>query len=110
MWSMNPNSKKRPTPVRMADIFKSQSSISTVAYSPKYRVSPSHLYIIIFSQLYLVVTNCFKFIFLNELNRVVNPPIDMNQLRLVTHAHFLDERDKLITAGLKGVYIFNFEY
>ena len=58
----------------------------------------------------MVITCDFKFIFLNELNIVVKPPIDMSDIRLVTHAHFHDEKDMLITGGIKGVFIFNFNY
>ena len=34
----------------------------------------------------------------------------MSTLRKVTHAHFYDEKDMLITGGINGVFIFNFQY
>jgi len=60
--------------------------------------------------LYLIVTSDFKFIFLNELNIVVKPHIDMSAIRLVNHVQFYDEKDLLITGGIDGVFIFNFDY
>jgi hypothetical protein len=82
----------------MIDVLKtSHSSITTIAYSPKYR-------------LYLIITSDFKFLFLNELNNLVEPPLDMSSIRLVNHAYFYDELDLLITGGINGVFIFNFNY
>jgi WD40 repeat protein len=57
-----------------------------------------------------VITCDFQFIFLNELNIVIKPPHDMKIIRLVTQAHFYDEKDMLITGGIKGVFIFKFDY
>jgi hypothetical protein len=34
----------------------------------------------------------------------------MKIIRLVTQAHFYDEKDMLITGGIKGVFIFKFDY
>lgn len=81
----------------MIDIVKTHSSVITMAYSKKYR-------------LYLIVTSDFKFIFMNELNIVVQPHIEMSIIRLVNHAHFHDEKDLLITGGNHGVFIFHFDY
>lgn len=41
---------------------------------------------------------------------MVKPPLDMSVIRLVNHAHFHDEQDLLITGGINGVFIFNFNY
>jgi hypothetical protein len=57
-----------------------------------------------------VITNDFRFVFLNELNNIVGPPIDMSLIRLVNHAEFYDELDLLITGGINGVFIFKFDY
>lgn len=34
----------------------------------------------------------------------------MSSIRLVSHAEFYDVKDLLITAGINGVFIFNFDY
>ena len=34
----------------------------------------------------------------------------MSQIRLVNFAEFYDPKDLLITAGINGVFIFNFDY
>jgi hypothetical protein len=34
----------------------------------------------------------------------------MSQIRLVNFAEFYDAKDLLITAGINGVFIFNFDY
>lgn len=57
-----------------------------------------------------MITNDFRFVFLNELNNIVGPPIDMSLIRLVNHAEFYDELDLLITGGINGVFIFKFDY
>jgi hypothetical protein len=36
--------------------------------------------------------------------------MDMSKLRLVTHAAFDDQRSQLVTAGIRGVLIFKFNY
>jgi hypothetical protein len=56
------------------------------------------------------VTQDFKFLFLNELNNLVTHPIDMSSIRLVNHVVFYDEKKLLITAGINGVSIFDFDY
>lgn len=47
---------------------------------------------------------------MNELNIVIKPHLDMSHLRLVNHVKFYDERDLLITGGINGVFVFNFDY
>lgn len=79
------------------DAVKTNSSVITMAYSKKYL-------------LYCIVTSDFKFVFMNELYNVIKPSLEMSHLRLVTHLHFYDEKDLLITAGNEGVYIFKFKY
>ncbi len=34
----------------------------------------------------------------------------MSDIRLVSHAYFHDEQDLLITGGVNGVFLFNFQY
>ncbi len=34
----------------------------------------------------------------------------MSSIRLVNHAEFYDAKDLLITAGINGVFLFNFDY
>jgi hypothetical protein len=48
-------------------------------------------------------------LFLNEVYYVIKQ-MDMSSIRLVNHALFYDEEDKLITAGIDGVFIFDFLY
>ena len=57
----------------------------------------------------MVVSTEFKFIFINELNNVV-ATLDMSHVRLVNYAIFNDSQDQLITAGIDGVFIFDFIY
>jgi len=47
---------------------------------------------------------------MNDLNIVIKPHLDMSHLRLVNHAQFYDEKDLLVTAGIDGVFVFNFDY
>jgi hypothetical protein len=56
-----------------------------------------------------VVTADCKMHFLNELLRVVDS-IDMSGIRLVNFAHFIDKDDRLVTAGIEGVFIFDVKY
>lgn len=65
----------------------------------------SHKYL-----LYCIVTSDFKFVFMNELNNIIKPSLEMSHLRLVNHVQFYDEKDLIITAGNEGVYIFKFDY
>lgn len=48
--------------------------------------------------------------FINEHNIMINAPMDLSIIRLVTHAQFYDEMDLLVTGGISGIFIFNFEY
>lgn len=59
--------------------------------------------------MYLIVTNDFKMIFLNEALYVIKI-MDMSSIRLVSFAMFYDEKNKLITAGIDGVFMFDFCY
>lgn len=56
----------------------------------------------------MVTADC-KMHFLNELLRVVDS-IDMSGIRLVNFAHFIDKDDRLVTAGIEGVFIFDVKY
>lgn len=110
MWSNKPKNKyKRATIIKISDLVKSHCNISTVAFSNKYRVS-NYLMLIALIQLYLVITNDFKFIFINELNFVVGLPLDMSAYRLVNFAHFYDEKGLLVIGGVNGVFMFQFDY
>ncbi len=62
--------------MKIFDIAKSHTQITTVSFSHKYRI-------------YLVVTEDFKFIFMNELYYVVYI-IDMTIIRLVHFVHFCE--------------------
>ena len=57
----------------------------------------------------MIVTADFKMYFLNELLKVVSH-VDMSAIRLVNFAYFCDEDDRLITAGIDGVFVFHFNY
>lgn len=59
--------------------------------------------------MYLITTSDFKMVFLNEALYVVKN-MDMNGLRLVSHAEFYDEQSKLIVGSVDGVFIFDFCY
>jgi len=78
------------------DIAKTHTQITTIAFSHKFR-------------LYMIVTADFKMYFLNELLKVVTH-VDMSSIRLVNFAYFSDKDNRLITAGIDGVFIFNFNY
>ena len=86
----------RTNHLKLLDVTKTHSSITAVAFSHRYR-------------LYLVVTSHFKFIFLNEHFNVVNihPRPDLSTVNFL---HWNDAQNQLITAGIKGVFIFNFKY
>jgi len=87
---------QRTEVVKMIDITKSHCTITAVAFSHQFR-------------LYLVVTSKFHFIFLNELCYAVH--IEMrNELSTVNFVHFNDKQEQLVTAGIKGLLIFNFRY
>ncbi len=36
--------------------------------------------------------------------------MDLSSIRLVNFAEFMDQESKLITAGIDGIFIFDFEY
>lgn len=57
----------------------------------------------------MIVTADFKMYFLNELLKVVTH-VDMSSIRLVNFAYFSDKDNRLITAGIDGVFIFTFNY
>ena len=48
-------------------------------------------------------------LFMNE-NYIVIKQIDMSCIRLVNFAHFYDSESKLVTGGIDGVFIFDFDY
>eukprot|EP00347_Sterkiella_histriomuscorum_P004241 403361206 len=93
-WSMQNGMKKKV--IHLPEYLKAHSAVSTLAYSQKYR-------------LYLLVTADFKMIFINEVYNIVKAQ-EMNSIRLVNFAHFYDQKNKLITAGIDGVFIFDFSY
>ena len=75
VWSMD--SGARVGIIKMIDVTKTHCTISTVAFSHKYR-------------LYLVITSLFKFSFLNEKFYVVTM-LDMSELSTVNFCHFNDK-------------------
>lgn len=82
--------------IKMIDITNSHCTITAVAFSRRFR-------------LYLVVTSKFHFIFLNEFCYTVHIEM-LNKLSTVNFVHFNDKQEQLITAGQRGLYIFNFRY
>ena len=99
--------------IKLLDLIKCHSTVSTIAYSQKFRVSQLPLCDLIggcVCQLYLVIANDFKFVFMNELFNVIGVPMDMASLSQVKQAHFYDEKDQLITGGVRGVFIHSFDY
>lgn len=108
LWPNKPGSTQQPKIVKMIDIVKGHASVLTMAHSRKYRVSPpSHEFDY---QISLVVMNDFKFVFLNELNNVIQPPIDASAVSLVNFAEFHDDKDLLVVGSILGVFTFRFEY
>lgn len=81
---------------KVIDFTGTHTTITTVAFSHYYR-------------LYMIVTANFKMYFLNELFHEVHQ-IDMSSIRLVNFAYFDDRSGSLITAGIDGVFIFDFNY
>lgn len=55
------------------------------------------------------MTSDFRMLFLNEVYSLVCT-IDMSAIRLVSFVDFHDESSKLITAGIDGIFIFDFCY
>lgn len=86
----------RKNRLKLLSVTGTHSTITAVAFSHKYR-------------LYLVVTQHFKFIFLNEHFATVTT-IHMPILSTVNFVHWNDGQDQLVTAGIKGVFIHNFKY
>ena len=87
---------KRIGALKVIDVAKAHTQITTIAFSHKFR-------------LYVVITADFKMHFLNELLKIVDS-IDMSAIRLVNFAYFIDKEDRLVTAGIDGVFIFDFKY
>jgi hypothetical protein len=48
-------------------------------------------------------------LFINEMYFLVHQ-MDMSSIRLVNFVEFYDEESKLITAGIDGIFIFDFVY
>ncbi len=48
-------------------------------------------------------------LFINEMYAMVSE-LDMSSIRLVNYVEFYDDQSKLITAGIDGVFIFDFVY
>lgn len=82
--------------IKVIELSKTHTTITAITFSHKYR-------------LYLVVTADFKMYFINELQRVVDT-LDMSHDRLVNHVYLNDKNDKLITAGIRGVFLYDFVY
>jgi len=55
------------------------------------------------------VSNEFKFIFVNELHKII-ATLDMSHIRLINFAYFNDSEDTLIVSGVDGTFLFNFNY
>lgn len=48
-------------------------------------------------------------VFINEMYAVISF-LDMSAIRLVSFVEFHDDESKLITAGIDGIFIFDFVY
>jgi hypothetical protein len=60
-------------------------------------------------QLYLIVTTEFKMIFLNENCQLIRT-LDTSAIRLVNFVYFDDQNNRLLTAGIDGVNLFDLFY
>ena len=96
MHYWNYNSGKRIGSMKIADVSRSHTTISTISFSHKFR-------------LYLVVTADFRMFFLNECLNIVQI-IDMSSIRLVNFVAFNDKDDKVIVAGVRGVFVYDLNY
>lgn len=56
-----------------------------------------------------MISTDFKMLFLNEQYHLVKE-LDMSAIRLVSFAEFHDAESKLVTAGIDGVFLFDFVY
>ena len=91
-----PDTGKKTGALKIADVSRSHTTISTIAFSHKFR-------------LYLVVTADFRMFIMNELLNIVSQ-IDMSAIRLINFAQFNDKDETLVVAGIRGVFIFDFKY
>jgi len=48
-------------------------------------------------------------VFINEMYALVQQ-LDMSAIRLVNFVEFYDKQSKLVTAGIDGIFIFDFQY
>lgn len=93
-WEMN--SGKRQGGLKIAEVSRSHTTISTIAFSHRFR-------------LYCIVTADFRLFFLNEnLNKV--GVLDISEIRLVNFVVFNDKDEKVILAGIRGVFVYKFIY
>ena len=90
------DSGKKQKGVKIADMSRSHTTISTIAFSHKFR-------------LYLVVTADFRMFFMNE-NLFVVTTIDMSNIRLINYVVFNDKNSQLIVGGINGVFVYEINY
>lgn len=93
-WDRDSGKKQRG--IKIAEMSRSHTTVSTISFSHKYR-------------LYLAVTADFRMFFINENLNVVQM-IDMSSIRLVNFAVFNDKDDQLIVGGINGVFVYDFNY
>ena len=93
-WHKEGGKKQRG--IKIADMSRSHTTISTITFSHKFR-------------LYLVVTADFRMFFINE-NLFVVQVADMSNIRLVNYAVFNDKDSQLIVGGINGVFVYDFNY
>jgi hypothetical protein len=55
------------------------------------------------------VTSDFRLLFINEMYALV-AQLDMSAIRLVSFVEFYDLESKLVTAGIDGIFLFDFAY
>lgn len=55
------------------------------------------------------MTSDFKMLFINEMYHLVTQ-LDMSAIRLVNFVEFYDKEGKMVTAGIDGIFIFDFAY
>ena len=96
MHYWNQDTGKKIGSMKICDVSRSHTTISTIAFSHKFR-------------LYVVVTADFRMFFLNECLNIVQT-IDMNPIRLVNFVAFNDKDDKIVVAGIKGVFMYDMNY
>ena len=97
---------KRLKVLYLTDLLKSHVTVSALTFSHRFRVKQSSYKKF---QLYLIMTSDFKMLFINEMYHLV-AQLDMSSIRLVSYVEFYDAESKLITAGIDGIFLFDFVY